>query len=56
MKKSILNLDGVQKLSKKEQKAVTGSRGYKICCEWCEGGTCQSWTTPGVPCPIAAAC
>lgn len=56
MKKSILNLDGVQKLSKNEQKSITGSKGIKICCEWCEDGTCSSWTQPNVPCPITAAC
>ncbi len=56
MKKSVLNLDGVQKLSKNEQKSISGAKGYRVCCEWCEDGTCGSWTTLGVPCPIAASC
>ncbi|WP_298118909.1 hypothetical protein [Flavobacterium sp.] len=56
MKKSILNLQGVLELSKNEQKTIIGSRSNRICCERCADGSCNGWTTAGVPCPIALPC
>lgn len=54
--KNILNLNGVQKLSKKEQQDIKGSWGHRVycggpkrCCfrlpngaEFCDYGYCQS--------------
>ncbi len=53
--KKILNLTGVQKLSREQQGAINGSRGYISCCgnnkcrisfpggSFCEPGRCTQW-------------
>ena len=49
MIKSILNLEGVQSLSKEIQKEVNGgfgSGGFGVCAVVCQSGSCLLYTSP----------
>lgn len=52
MLKNILNLNGAQKISKKEQRQIIGSGSSRVCCEWDGEGRCCAWGAgpPSTPC------
>jgi hypothetical protein len=55
MLKKVLNLNGVQELSKIEQKSIKGSWGQRVCCEYDYNPdgviVCTLWISQGQYCP-----
>lgn len=56
MLQNLLEIKGVNAITKFKQKTIIG-KGGSYCCEWCPDGSCLDWVdSPRTTCPFAAAC